>query len=128
MCSQCHVLYGAGTKIGPDLTGSGRADLHYVLENIIDPNAVIGRDYQLTNLFTKTGRLVSGIVVEETDRALTVQTATERLTFAKEEIEERTLANVSMMPEGQIEQMTFVELRDLVKYLAMKDQVPLPKP
>jgi putative heme-binding domain-containing protein len=126
LCSQCHILYGAGTKIGPDLTGSNRADLHYVLENVIDPNAVIGRDYQLTNITTTTGRLVSGIVVEETERAVTVQTATERLVLAKSDIDERRLSPVSMMPEGQLEQMTLNELRDLLRYLATKEQVPLP--
>ena len=46
MCAQCHILFGEGKKIGPDLTGSNRNDLHYVLENIIDPSAVIGKDYQ----------------------------------------------------------------------------------
>jgi putative heme-binding domain-containing protein len=127
MCAQCHMLYGEGKKIGPDLTGSGRYDLHYVLENIIDPSAVIGRDYQLTNIVTKGGRLVAGIVVEETDRAVTIQSATERITLAKDDIDERVLSPVSMMPEGQIEQMTFPELRDLVRYLATKEQVPLVK-
>ncbi|MBI3407558.1 MAG: c-type cytochrome [Planctomycetes bacterium] len=121
LCAQCHVLYGEGQKIGPDLTGSGRADLHYVLENIIDPSAVIGRDYQLTNIVTGAGRLISGIVVEETDRSVTVQTATERLTLATSDIEERHLSKVSMMPEGLVERMSFEELRDLVRYLATKE-------
>jgi putative heme-binding domain-containing protein len=127
MCSQCHVLFGEGKKIGPELTGSNRNDLHYVLENIIDPSAVIGKDYQLTNITTKNGRLVSGIIVEENKQALTVQTATERLVLSVDEIEQRQLSKVSMMPEGQLEQMTFVELRDLVRYLGSKEQVALPK-
>ena len=28
-CAQCHQLYGAGGKVGPDLTGSNRANLDY---------------------------------------------------------------------------------------------------
>jgi putative membrane-bound dehydrogenase-like protein len=127
LCAQCHLLFGEGKKIGPDLTGSNRNDLHYVLENIIDPSAVIGKDYQLTNITTKSGRFISGIVVAENDQALTVQIATERLEISRAEIELRQLSNVSMMPEGQIEQMTLVELRDLVRYLGSKEQVPLPK-
>lgn len=124
-CFQCHTLFGEGNKIGPDLTGSNRADLHYVLENIIDPNAIIGRDYQLTNIVTKNGRLVTGIILEENDRAVTMQGPTERLIVSKTDIEERQVLPISMMPEGQIEQLTFVELRDLVAYLASKEQVPL---
>lgn len=119
-CMQCHALYGQGGKIGPDLTGSDRANLHYVLENLIDPGAVIGRDYQLTNIFTEQGRLISGIIVEETERAVTVQTANERLVLPKEDIETRQVAPVSMMPEGQVERFSFDELRDLIGYLARK--------
>jgi putative heme-binding domain-containing protein len=126
-CYQCHTLFGAGNKIGPDLTGSNRFDLHYVLENLIDPSAAIADDYRLTNIVTAGGRLISGIIVEETQRAVTVQTAAERLVLAKSDIEERRRLSISMMPEGQIEQLSFTELRDLVGYLASKEQVPLPK-
>jgi putative membrane-bound dehydrogenase-like protein len=126
-CAQCHMLYGEGHKIGPDLTGSDRKNLHYVLENSVDPSAVIGSDYRLTNITTTKGRLVSGIIVEESDRAVTVQTATERIIVPVNEIEERTVASISMMPEGQLEKMTQGELRDLVGYLQSKQQVPLPK-
>ncbi len=126
LCAACHTLFGAGTKIGPDLTGSNRTELHYVLENLIDPSAIIGRDYQLTNIFTRQGRLVAGIVVEETERAVTMQTATERVVLAKDDIEERQLAKVSMMPEGMIEQMTFLELRNLVRYLAGNERLFVP--
>lgn len=126
-CAQCHRLFGEGASIGPDLTGSDRANLHYVLENSVDPSAVIGNDYRLTNIVTKKGRLIAGIIVEETERALTVQTATERFVLSKADVDERTQSNVSMMPEGQLEKLTPEELRDLVGYLASKQQVPLPK-
>jgi len=126
-CAQCHMLYGEGKKIGPDLTGSNRNDLYYVLENIIDPSAVISRDYMLNNIVTKSGRLIAGIIVEENERALTVLTVNEKVVVAKDDIDERQVAKISMMPEGQIEQFSFPELRDLVGYLATKEQVPLPK-
>jgi putative heme-binding domain-containing protein len=126
-CFQCHMLFGEGNKIGPDLTGAGRFDLHYLLENMIDPSAVIGSDYRLTNILTKNGRLIPGIIVEETDRAVTVQTATERLVLSKSDIETRRVSSVSLMPEGQIEQMSFTELRDLIGYLQSKEQMALPK-
>ena len=45
-CQQCHTLFGTGGKIGPELTGSNRADLDYVLSNVLDPSALIGKDYQ----------------------------------------------------------------------------------
>jgi putative heme-binding domain-containing protein len=127
VCAQCHTLYGEGGKIGPDLTGSDRANLHYVLENTLDPSAVIGGDYRLVNVYTTQGRLVSGIVVEETDRALTMQTATEKVVLARGDIEDRQVSAVSMMPEGLLDPLTPDQFRDLVAYLASKKQVPLPK-
>jgi len=44
-CQQCHTLYGVGGKVGPDLTGSNRADLDYLLSNVVDPNAVVGKTH-----------------------------------------------------------------------------------
>ena len=46
-CASCHVLYGQGGKLGPDLTGSGRSNLDYLLENIVDPNAAVSADYRM---------------------------------------------------------------------------------
>ena len=47
-CQQCHTLYGVGGKVGPDITGSNRPNLDYLLENILDPSAVIPNDYKAT--------------------------------------------------------------------------------
>jgi putative heme-binding domain-containing protein len=126
-CAQCHKLYGQGGEVGPDLTGSNRSDLHYILENAIDPSAIIGQEYRLTNIVTKDGRLVAGIVVEETDRAVTLRSATERVVVAKGDIDERRIVSVSMMPEGILDALKEDEVRDLVSYLRTKGQVPLPK-
>ena len=48
VCQQCHTLFGTGGQVGPDLTGSNRADLDYLLSNVLDPSALIGKDYQPT--------------------------------------------------------------------------------
>ena len=46
-CATCHRLYDDGGNIGPALTGSQRFNLDYVLENMLDPSAVVARDYQV---------------------------------------------------------------------------------
>ena len=33
-CASCHTLFGEGGKVGPDITGSNRANLDYILENV----------------------------------------------------------------------------------------------
>ena len=56
-----------------------------------------------------------------------MQTASERIVLASDEIEEVKTSPVSIMPEGQLELLTKEQVRDLVAYLSGKGQVPLPK-
>ena len=124
-CQQCHTLYGVGGKVGPDITGSNRPNLDYLLENILDPSAVIPNDYKATQIELKSGRVVTGIVRGETPQALTVLTANETLTIPINEIETRTASNVSMMPDDVLKPLSEAEIRALVAYLRHPNQVPL---
>ena len=126
-CASCHKLFGEGGSIGPDLTGSQRSNLDYVLENLLDPSAVVGGDYQMTLVQTDSGRVITGIVKEETDESLVVQTPTESIIVPKDEIDDRQLSPLSMMPEGMLAQFSPDDLRALVAYLASPTQVALPK-
>ncbi len=127
-CAACHTLFGSGEKIGPDITGSNRANLDYVLENILDPSAVLGKDYRMSTFALDDGRVISGLVIKETDSALTVQTINGATVLARSSIEEQQLSPLSLMPDGQLDQMTFEEARDLIAYLASPAQVPIKGP
>lgn len=127
-CQNCHRLFGTGGEIGPDITGSNRANLDYILENMLDPSAVVGRDYQMTVVALKDGRSISGLLKQETDSALTIQTINDKVVVPKSEIEERTLSSVSMMPERQLDSMSKEEVRDLIAYLGSPTQVVLAGP
>jgi len=126
-CASCHRLFDQGGTIGPDLTGSQRSNLDYVLENLLDPSAIVPFDYRVTILETKEGRFLTGIIKEENDRTLTVQTQNDSVVIPKSEIENRNQSSLSLMPDGLLDKMTNEELRDLVAYLASPTQVPLPK-
>ncbi len=125
-CQQCHKLFGEGGEVGPEITGSHRANLDYLLLNVVDPNAAVGKDYQAWNVATDDGRVLVGLVVNETGRTLTLQTSTDTLAIDKNEIEERVQTDMSMMPEGLLDQLTNEQLKDLVAYLASPVQVALP--
>ena len=125
VCQQCHSLYGVGGKVGPDITGANRADLGYLLENIFDPSAVIPKEYAATKLDLVDGRVVTGIIKEETKTALTVVTANETLTIPTADVEKRTPSALSMMPDDLTKQLPETDLRMLVAYLRNPRQVPL---
>lgn len=127
-CSACHVLFGEGGKIGPDITGSNRANLDYILENILDPSAMVGKDYQMTVIVTMDGRIISGLVQKETDSAVTLRTINDTVVVAKSDIDERKLSPLSLMPEGQLNQLAPDEQRDLIAYLGSPIQVAMRGP
>ncbi len=126
-CATCHRLFDDGAKIGPELTGSQRANIDYVLENIVDPNAIVPKEYRVTRFSLKSGRALDGIIAKEDAASVSIQTPTELLTVPKTEIAEREQSEISLMPEGLLQSLTREQVRDLVAYLAGSKQVPMPK-
>lgn len=126
-CAVCHKLYGQGAAIGPDLTGSGRANLEYLLENIVDPSAIVPEDYRVTELELKDDRSITGLVVGKNEHTITVQTPTEKLTLERTEIEKMRQTSRSLMPEGLLQGLKENQVCNLIKYLMTPSQVPLPQ-
>jgi putative heme-binding domain-containing protein len=127
VCATCHTLYGEGGQVGPDLTGSGRGNIDYLLENIADPGAVVNADFRLNVLTLKDGRVLNGMVSAKTDRTLTLKTMTEPVTVERTEIAKQEELPQSMMPEGLLQAFTPQQVRDLIAYLMHPVQVPLPQ-
>jgi putative heme-binding domain-containing protein len=127
ICAQCHTLFESGGKVGPDLTGSARADLDYILQNMVDPNAVIPNDYRASTIETRDERSLMGIIKQQDEKSVTIVTATETTTLPRNEVASIRQSEISMMPEGLLTQLTDQEVRDLIYYLRSPGQVPLPK-
>ncbi len=125
-CQQCHTLFGVGGKVGPDITGSNRADLDYLLSNIIDPSAVMAKEYMTTVVTTTDGRILSGIVRQQDKVKVTLVTANETLTLPRDEIDSLKASDKSMMPDDLLTPLKDGEVRALVAYLRSPVQVPLP--
>jgi len=126
-CFACHQLFGEGMKLGPDLTGSNRADVKYLLENIIDPSSLVGLDYQLHTIGKTDGQLVAGLLKEKTETALTIgMLGGSVVTVPIAEIKDHKVAATSMMPEGLIANLDPQQTKDLFAYLQSPRQVPLP--
>ncbi len=127
LCGACHQLYGEGRALGPDLTGSGRHNLDYLIENITDPSAVVPSDYLLNVVTLNDGRVLNGTVSAKSDRTLTLKSIDQETTIDRTEIAKQEQLPVSMMPEGLLTALSNDQLRDLFTYLQTTAQVPLPK-
>jgi len=125
-CAACHTLYGEGGKVGADLTGGGRDNLDYLLENIMDPSAVVTADFRMSVVELKDGRVLNGLIAAKTERTLTLKTMTETLTVERSEIATIRESALSLMPEGLLEALPADQARDLIAYLMHNSQVPLP--
>lgn len=126
VCASCHKLYGEGGELGPDLTGSDRKNLHYVLSNVIDPNAEIPNDYRTAIIRMKDNRVLIGVVRSREPKRITVVTPSEVIFLPKRDVAKIDAQNYSIMPEGLIRVFKDQELRDLISYLGGDGQVPLP--
>ena len=124
-CALCHRLFDTGADIGPELTGANRADLDYLLQNILDPNALIGKDYQSTTIETKDGRTLIGLVRGEDASAITLKTLAGAIIVPRDDVGKIEVSEVSMMPEGLLSALPPGQERDLFAYLASPRQVPV---
>ncbi|MBK1881482.1 c-type cytochrome [Luteolibacter pohnpeiensis] len=128
-CFACHQLFGEGMKIGPDLTGSNRADTNYLLENIVAPSSLVGVDYQLHTIRKTDGSVIAGMLREQSDSSLVLAViGGNEITIPMDEIADHQISSTSMMPEGLLANLSTEEARDLIGYLQSPQQVPLPVP
>src|SRR5262249_1642212 len=121
-----HRLYGRGGEIGPDLTGAGRDNLDYLLENIVDPSATVSADFRMVVAAMRDGRVLNGLVRAQSPRTVTLQTQTEAIVLDRSEIEALKPSPSSLMPDSLLDPLSAAEIRDLIAYLAHPTQVALP--
>jgi putative heme-binding domain-containing protein len=124
LCGQCHKIYGQGQEVGPDLTGVGRASLEQLLSNVFDPNLVIGASYQATTVATADGRVLTGLLAEDNDRRVVLRLQGGKLeTIPRDQVEEKKVGALSLMPEDIEKQLTDREWADLFAFLCL-DKAP----
>ncbi len=119
-CGDCHVVNGAGTNFGPELSKIGdklsKAGLY---ESILDPTAGVSPDFRLEHLTLSSQEEVSGFVIDESGGSVTLRMEGGIVSeFPKAEVLERRVSTVSAMPDDLQEQMNVDDLVDLVEYLS----------
>jgi putative membrane-bound dehydrogenase-like protein len=121
-CATCHQLFGEGEKIGPDLTSVERQNRQLLVTNIIDPNAVIRPEQVAHVILADDGRLLTGMITEQTAETITLRNDKETVVLPRSRIEQMKPAGVSLMPEGLLDKFTDQELRDLFTYMQQAEK------
>ncbi len=117
-CATCHQLHGEGFKVGPDLTHVNRKDRDYLLIQLVDPNAIIRKEFLAYVAATTDGRVSTGLLVNQNAAELTLLAAKEqKTTVAVADLEELRESRASLMPENILKPFKPQELRDLFAYL-----------
>jgi putative heme-binding domain-containing protein len=120
LCAQCHVIFGAGGRVGPDITANGRASFDQLLSNVFDPSLVIGPDYQVFTVVTKDGRNLTGLVVENNEQRIVLRMAGDsEETVPRNNVEYTRRSKLSMMPEGVEAIFSKKDLADLFAFLSL---------
>jgi putative membrane-bound dehydrogenase-like protein len=127
-CAKCHMHSGEGNRIGPDLTGMAVHPKEHLLIDIIDPSRDVEGNYRVYNVLTKDGRTLQGLLASETKTTVELLDAeAKKLVIQRDNIEELTASNKSLMPEGFEKQITRDDLVNLLEFLTQRGKyLPLP--
>jgi putative membrane-bound dehydrogenase-like protein len=120
VCGQCHKIYGEGADVGPDITRNGRNSYDQLLSNVFDPSLVIGASYRAYTVATKEGRVITGLVVENSKQRIVLKVqGGKQETIPRGDIEIAKESKVSMMPEQLEKQLKPQEIADLFAFLVL---------
>jgi putative heme-binding domain-containing protein len=120
VCGQCHKIHGQGQDVGPDITANGRASVEQLLSNVFDPSLVIGASYQARTVLATDGRVITGLLVEDSPQRIVLKVQGGKLeTIAREDIDAMKVSELSLMPEGLEKQLQPQEIADLFAFITL---------
>lgn len=124
-CLKCHAIGAAGGKVGPDLLSLGAsAQPDYLLQSLLKPNEKVKENYHTVVVLTDTGKVISGVQVQQSDTELVLRSAeNELVTIPVSSIDEKT-TGVSLMPEGLVNPLSDQDLASLVRFLSELGRTP----
>jgi putative heme-binding domain-containing protein len=124
-CVACHKLDKVGNEFGPDLAKlDPKLRPIDILKEILDPSAKINEKFQTWTFATDDGKVITGLVLEETPTIVKVienpLAKAQPIEIPKSSIEQRLKSPLSIMPKGLLDKLTRDEIADLIAYVACR--------
>lgn len=128
-CQACHQVAGQGQKVGPNLDGIGARGPDRLIEDILAPNRNVDVAFRATNVVTKEGQVINGLVRRsEGQQLVLVDGKGKELTIPLSDIDEQIPTKLSPMPAGFAEQVSEDDFRHLLAYLlTLRQADPVPE-
>lgn len=122
-CAACHQINNQGGKIAPQLDGIGVRGPERLLEDVLDPNRNVDQAFRATTLVLKNGQVFTGLLLrEEGEILILADTQGKEQRYARGDVEERIVNQLSPMPANFAEQLPERDLYDLLAYLLEQQQ------
>ena len=122
-CVACHRLNNEGQVFGPDLAklDPKKRTAEHILRSLLEPSKDIDEKFQTYALVQRTGKVVTGMIVEETAKQVKVivnplAKAAPAVVEKSAIVARRKLPN-SLMPEGLLNRLSREEILDLIAYV-----------
>jgi putative heme-binding domain-containing protein len=120
LCGQCHKIHGQGQEVGPDITVNGRASYEQLLSSVFDPSLVIGEAYQARTVRTVDGRVLTGLLAEDSQERVVLKVQGGKLeAVARDDVQAMKVSELSLMPEGIEKQLSPQEIADLFAFITL---------
>lgn len=117
-CATCHQLFGKGNAIGPPLDNYDRGNTQFWLLAILAPGLEIREGFQSYMALTTDGRVVTGMIAEQSPNTVTIRAADNRtIVLDRKNIEQLRAIETSLMPDDVLKEMTDGQIVDLFAYL-----------
>jgi putative heme-binding domain-containing protein len=118
-CVMCHSIGGTGAELGPALDGWGQGKSAEVIARaIVQPNAEIAHGYDATEIKTKDGLTIQGVLIKEGDPLMMRNMGGGTQIIPADRVANRRRMRESLMMSAAQLGLTAQDVADLVAFLS----------